>query len=180
MKRKSDKIKNWRQNTKRKLVEGFGGKCNKCGYNKCFDSLDFHHIDPIQKDFSIGDALASPKKWDILVREAQKCIMLCKNCHIELHSGLWQLSEIQQFCFTGEETQEKKIIINNCKFCNKAFNKNQIYCSSVCVGLDKQKNSWNELELKELLESKSVSDIAKIFNVSRTTIDKKIRKFGLM
>ena len=101
-KRNSQGIKNWRYNTKLKLVKGFGSKCNRCGYDKCFHSLDFHHLDPLQKEFSIGTSLANPKKWEILVEEAKKCIMLCKNCHVEFNCGLWQLSEIQIVNFFEE------------------------------------------------------------------------------
>ena len=72
----------WRQRAKIKLVEYKGGKCEKCGYNKCIDALDFHHKDPNEKDFTI-----SGKSWsfDRLKSEVDKCILVCANCHREIH-----------------------------------------------------------------------------------------------
>ena len=75
----------WRQRAKMKLVEYKGGKCEKCGYNKCIDALEFHHLDPNEKDFTIGG-----KSWSFnrLKSEADKCILVCANCHREIHFEL--------------------------------------------------------------------------------------------
>lgn len=48
---KSESVINWRKRTKIALVEYKGGKCCICGYNKCIEALEFHHLDPSQKDF---------------------------------------------------------------------------------------------------------------------------------
>ena len=48
---KSKSVINWRKRTKIALVEYKGGKCCVCGYNKCIEALEFHHLDPSQKDF---------------------------------------------------------------------------------------------------------------------------------
>jgi 5-methylcytosine-specific restriction endonuclease McrA len=70
-----------RLENKRKLVEMFGGKCELCGYDKYLGALDFDHIDPSTKSFSIGGLLhASLEKC---VEEAKKCRLLCANCHRE-------------------------------------------------------------------------------------------------
>jgi hypothetical protein len=71
-----------RRNIKAKAVEYKGGKCQKCGYKKCVGALDFHHIDPNQKDFTISN---NSGKWENLKKELDKCELLCKNCHAELH-----------------------------------------------------------------------------------------------
>lgn len=65
-----------------------GGKCEKCGYNKCLDALQFHHRDPAQKDFMVSDFIwgrgnITEKK---ALEEIKKCTLLCANCHAELHS----------------------------------------------------------------------------------------------
>jgi hypothetical protein len=61
-----------------------GGKCQKCGYNKCPDALEFHHLDPNEKDFEIS----SVRKYDfsLVQNELDKCLLLCSNCHREEHS----------------------------------------------------------------------------------------------
>lgn len=86
--RKNRRVKSvvdWRIRTKQKLVEYKGGKCLKCGYNKYFGNLTFHHRDPLQKDFTISGQSIS---FDKLKSEVDKCELLCHNCHGELHAGL--------------------------------------------------------------------------------------------
>lgn len=81
----SQSVVDWRRRTKEKLVIYKGGKCERCEYNKCIDALSFHHLDPSQKDFAI-----SGKSWSYerLKNEVDKCMMLCSNCHIEVHAEL--------------------------------------------------------------------------------------------
>ena len=83
--RKKNKVRNvieWRKRVKMNLVSYKGGKCEKCGYNKCVRSLEFHHLDPNEKDFTI-----SGKSWSFerLKKEVDKCILVCSNCHNEIH-----------------------------------------------------------------------------------------------
>jgi hypothetical protein len=68
------------------LVKEAGGKCSKCGYNKCLKALSFHHKDPAEKDFTLSDE--GDRNLDILREEIKKCILLCANCHIEEHTRL--------------------------------------------------------------------------------------------
>ena len=74
---------------KAKVVEYMGGKCKKCGYNKCNAALQFHHLDPTQKDFQISKLRHT--SWDKnekrIKAELDKCVMLCANCHCEVHAG---------------------------------------------------------------------------------------------
>jgi hypothetical protein len=81
--RRVEFVVSWRQRAKKKLVEYKGGKCEICGYNKCIDNLTFHHLDPSQKDFQISGA---SKAFETLKKEVDKCQMLCRNCHGEIHS----------------------------------------------------------------------------------------------
>lgn len=85
---KSQAVINWRRKAKIKLVEYKGGECEKCGYNKCVDALEFHHKDPNEKDFSI-----SGKSWafERLKKEVDKCMLVCSNCHKEIHYELKQI-----------------------------------------------------------------------------------------
>lgn len=69
-----------------------GGKCMICGYCKCLEALEFHHEDSTQKDFGVSqDGLT--RSWERVKEELDKCIMICANCHRELHSKLRSLSE---------------------------------------------------------------------------------------
>ena len=83
--RKNRRVKSvvsWRSRTKQKLVDYKGGKCEKCEYNKCIQALEFHHLDPKEKDFTI-----SGKSWSFerLKKEVDKCILVCNRCHTEIH-----------------------------------------------------------------------------------------------
>lgn len=72
-----------RRIVKEKAVEYLGGECKKCGYNKCIGSLDFHHINPNEKDMNYSAFKTIFNKR--LTNELDKCILLCANCHRELH-----------------------------------------------------------------------------------------------
>lgn len=75
-------------NLRLKASEYAGNKCQKCGYNKCFRALQFHHLDPKTKEFAIFEGRPGFKKtrnWEKLKLEIDKCILLCANCHMELH-----------------------------------------------------------------------------------------------
>lgn len=66
-----------------KAIHYKGGKCEKCGYNKCLAALEFHHRDPSQKEF-MWTKMRS-KSWSIIKTEIDKCDLLCANYHRESH-----------------------------------------------------------------------------------------------
>jgi 5-methylcytosine-specific restriction endonuclease McrA len=68
---------------KRRLLDLLGGSCEYCGYDKCAAALEFHHVDPKSKRFSISMNFHLP--WEVLVGEANKCVIACANCHREVH-----------------------------------------------------------------------------------------------
>lgn len=72
---------------KQQCVEYKGGKCSICGYDRCLRALAFHHSDPQQKDFSISHTrtICFTKA---LAAELDKCILVCHNCHDEIHDAL--------------------------------------------------------------------------------------------
>lgn len=75
-------IERWRQR-KLKAVEYKGGKCQRCGYDKYPDVLEFHHRDPKQKEASWNKIRLW--SWKKIEEELDKCDMLCANCHREVH-----------------------------------------------------------------------------------------------
>ena len=77
----------YRANNKRKLIEYKGGKCVRCGYDKDIAGVyDFHHIDPSEKDFNISKKIHS--NINVLKKEVDKCMLVCRNCHAEIHHEL--------------------------------------------------------------------------------------------
>lgn len=75
-----------RRNMKLQAIKLLGGKCCICGYNKCIDALEFHHKNPNQKDFKLGSG--NTISWKECKQEALKCILVCSNCHKEIHSEI--------------------------------------------------------------------------------------------
>lgn len=74
-----------------------GGKCMECGETS-LSTLCFHHRDPAQKSFGLDNRCFASKKWDTLVKEIDKCDLLCHNCHSKHHySESWEdmLSQMQ-------------------------------------------------------------------------------------
>lgn len=59
--------------------------CAICGYNRCDSALSFHHVNPEDKKIGINLRYMS-RENNILINELNKCILLCKNCHAEIHS----------------------------------------------------------------------------------------------
>ncbi|NTU74045.1 hypothetical protein HGB07_07940 [Candidatus Roizmanbacteria bacterium] len=82
---KSQAVIDWRRRTKIKLVEYKGGKCEICGYSKTYAALSFHHKDPNEKDFGISSKSYS---FERMKKEVDKCIMVCNNCHTEIHEEI--------------------------------------------------------------------------------------------
>ncbi|MDD3678805.1 MAG: HNH endonuclease signature motif containing protein [Patescibacteria group bacterium] len=60
-----------------------GGRCSICGYQRCIEALDFHHEGI--KDFGIS-ANGITRSWEKTRAEIDKCVLLCANCHREIHS----------------------------------------------------------------------------------------------
>ena len=59
-----------------------GGQCELCGYSRCLEALDFHHINPYDKEFEVSTA-RNPSVTKMFL-EALKCALLCRNCHMEV------------------------------------------------------------------------------------------------
>lgn len=176
------RVVRWRKTTKTRLVDGFGGCCNKCGYSTCHHSLDLHHLDPSKKSFSFGKIMANPKKWNILVEEAKKCILLCKNCHSEFHAGYWKISDITIFEFKGEKNKFKKDEITGlCAICKKDVFMGKICCSQECAAKRSRKIDWpNKEEFEQMLKINSRVKVASILGVSDTAVKKRQIKLGII
>lgn len=78
-------IKTRKVRMRQRALEYAGGKCCRCGYNKCKAALTFHHIDEDTKLFTISGSYN--RAWNSLKIEIDKCILICANCHAEEHYG---------------------------------------------------------------------------------------------
>jgi len=79
---------------KLKLVKEAGGKCSICGYSKNLSALIFHHPDPKRKKFKLDMRSLSNRTLGSVLSERRKCLLLCHNCHAELHHPQLTLSRL--------------------------------------------------------------------------------------
>lgn len=91
-----------RRNFKTELVNRRGSKCELCGYNKSFSALDFHHIDKSTKSFSISEGCRTSKSKEEIFKEIEKCILLCSNCHHEVHDGIVKVAAPESVDLSSE------------------------------------------------------------------------------
>ena len=76
-----------RRHIKELLVSENGGKCSICGYSRYLGALEFHHTDPSKKDYHVAQTGIHKAR-----EEAKKCILVCSNCHMEIHGGVISVS----------------------------------------------------------------------------------------
>ncbi len=163
--------KNRWKDRKRKLVEMFGGKCQQCGYDKNMSCLDFHHKDPDKKEFDWRKLRL--KKWEDIIKEAKKCICVCKNCHGEIHNP-------NDFLVSSTGSDNNLLNIEyrelsptgECPYCHKDTYGTK-YCSTKCASMDKRKvKRPSKKILKQLLEASNFSAIGRDYGVSDNAVRK--------
>jgi hypothetical protein len=76
-----------RKKLKALAVELKGGKCSICGYSKYIGALEFHHIDEKRKNFGLS-MNGITRSWEKTKLELDKCLLVCSNCHREIHGGI--------------------------------------------------------------------------------------------
>jgi 5-methylcytosine-specific restriction endonuclease McrA len=80
-------VKKRRYKVREMAISYKGGKCQRCGYDVCKESLEFHHIVKDKKNFGIS-AKGYTRSWVAIKSELDKCVLLCANCHREWHAGI--------------------------------------------------------------------------------------------
>lgn len=172
-------VKAWRLNTKHRMVEAMGGCCQCCGYDKCESALDLHHIDPTEKGFAIGLVTANPKKWETIVKELRKCVMVCTNCHREIHAGVTKIPvDCSRFNedFAGKPTRanSKLKVFDSCPVCGVDKPILLLTCSHKCARHRTRKVNWDNVDVLELKKTMSTQAIADMLGVSYSSIRKQL------
>lgn len=170
-------------------VAYLGNKCALCGYSKYIGSLDFHHIDPSKKEYGISSS-GITRSWSKTKEELEKCILICKNCHGEIHAKLHEsidlldLAAKQKLEGIDLETElpkgsnlKIKIQPVPCQNCGTLRTYSQ--ASNLCKVCVKEKFQITKEELETLVLKISITKIAKLFNVDRKTIIKRCNKYNI-
>ncbi len=84
-------VKKRRKKLRQMALDMKGGKCMMCGYSRDQTALDFHHLDEKSKEFGLSDR-GLTRSWEKTKLEVEKCVLVCANCHREIHSGLIKLA----------------------------------------------------------------------------------------
>lgn len=122
--------------------------CETCGYDKCYSSLDFHHLNPTDKKYGISNLITDNllEFKEKLELEINKCKVICKNCHVILHD--------EEFFETNKTLIYEKV--KNLRRINMKLDREKIW----------------ELYINGMKQS----EIAKYFNSSKGTISDIIKK----
>ena len=149
---------------KRRAVESFGGKCCLCGYNKCINALEFHHVDG--KKENPPSYVIGRWSWERAKKELEKCILVCANCHREAH---YSPKDIEL------KNKIKPWINIECKQCHVLFdtkNENQKYCSDNCSRIGSRKVTRpSRADLSKMIKDKIPwTRIGKMFGVSDNAV----------
>lgn len=156
----SNNVMDYKRRIKESLFYAAGAKCCICGFDETYPGLyDFHHVDPLKKEFGLNATVASIEKN---IKEAQKCILVCPICHRKIHYNI--ITDIpspsvdvdlfwKHYDILSPQGKHQREIMQN-------------------------KKPTRE-ELKELIRKQTFTSIAKKYNVSIAAIKKWCIKFNL-
>lgn len=150
---------------KQEAINYLGGKCKRCGYDKCQAAFDFHHRDPSEKEFTLAH-LKTTAFNDKIKKELDKCDLLCANCHREVH---WEEKEFINL----SPRQPKKV--HRCKTCHTEVSQKAVQCVK-CHKESREKIVWpTTQELVKMVTESNYSAVSRVLGVSDTAIKKRIK-----
>ena len=172
----------YRRRRKENLIKVCGNKCAICGYDKLPAALEFHHINPEEKKYGIASE-GTCRDLETDLQEVQKCILVCANCHREIHYNLISLEEVQSKKYFDNDfanflrqdkinkTTKKEYF---CSECGKKISGDGV--TGLCPECQHKKarivERPNRAELKKLIRTTPFVQIGKKFNVSDNAIRK--------
>lgn len=171
MKCQSEYVQKRREHIKLLALAYKGNKCQCCGYNKCISALEFHHIEPTQKEFAIRTN-GYTRSWNKVKSELDKCILVCSNCHREIHANILQCpNEIIK------DNESVNILLNKFKFENKVDKPDKLDIST------KQLKNYvipSKDELIDLFKKyNTFENIGRLYGISGNAIKKWCKKYEL-
>ena len=178
-------IKTFRQKLKSNLVYVLGDKCAICNYNKCITALELHHLNSEDKEFTFGSN--ANIATEIALNEAKKCILVCANCHREIHANLIDSSSLKS-TYSEQRAQEVLEILHKHKTKNKVFcqdcgveiSESRAVRCIACANKARQKcERPSREELKKLIRIKTFVSLGQDYGVSDKAISKWCKSMNL-
>ena len=181
----SEAVQKRREVLKLKAIKYKGGKCCICGYNNCVNALEFHHMDPNEKDFGIASD-GYTRSWENVKEELDKCVLLCANHHREVHAGLIDKSLLLpnldikiEDCIVDGEYIPKKKEVKTCKVCGIEINSKSDYCRQHWLEKSRKVQWPSREELKMLIRNTSFVGIGRIYGVDGNSVKRWCIKYKL-
>lgn len=179
MKNVNENVKRCANSRKENLIKVFGAKCCLCGYNLYTSALEFHHVNPSTKCFSLcGSGLM--KAMPSQLEEAKKCILVCANCHRGIHHHAvevpqnWQQFYLEDVAnnLLNEYFDKKQIHLHYCIDCGQEISHKAIRCVDCANKYQQLTNRPDRETLKNLIRTVPFTTIGKMFEVSDNAIRK--------
>ena len=144
----------------------------------------FHHINPQNKNFTISSNLK--RNWEELRKELQKTIMVCSNCHREIHAGIINNDELvssyvderaEEISQLTEELKTHKVYY--CKNCGAIVSTGNEYCLQCAHKMRRKVERPTRETLKEQIRTIPFVKIAQIYGVTDNAVRKWCIKYNL-
>ena len=177
-------VKDFRSRLKERAVYVMGGHCVCCGYDRCQTALEFHHLDPTQKDYQISNSNNS--SWAAVRNELPKTVLVCANCHREIHAGLIDSVSLSS-SFDEERAKEidtkveevKSHKIYYCKYCGKEVWAGNDRCPECAALMRRKAERPSREELKDDIRNNSMVSVGKKYGVTDNAIRKWCKAYNL-
>lgn len=170
-----------------------GNKCKQCGWTGNIAAFAFHHPDPSKKEFGISSAITT--NWEKYWKEAEKCDLLCSNCHMILHSDNSKeqfLKDVENYKGRAlvasdipwkNQTHVPKIYHHVCPRCQQTYEtstKQRRFCSLKCRDENSRKcQRPSKEELQKMVSDLPMVQIGKKYGVSDNAIRKWCRSYEI-
>lgn len=167
----------WRTKARIWATEYAGGKCQSCNYNKYIGNLVFHHLH--DKTETLSRLINGTASWERIMSEIDKCVLVCHNCHGEIHAELLEcptidLKQRAESLAKLESTRPipKSATMHQC-ICGKMTSLSNKYCSQKCHHSKLERTVWPD-NLPELVQQSSKRAVAAILGVSDKAVAKRL------
>lgn len=159
----------WRMQ-KVKAIKYLGSKCRNCEKEDYpIEVYQFHHRDRSSKLESWNTLRL--KSWSKIVKELDKCDLLCANCHIIAHS-----KDPEEYGQKYKSQRDKKIY--KCKKCNTILACNKANLCRDCNAEEREVIKWPPISnLLEMIKNSNYSEVGRKLGVSDNAIRKRIKKY---
>lgn len=183
----SEAVANFIKRRKANLRKVFHSKCCLCGFSEVQEALEFHHVNPEEKEFQICGSNNQTKALKKQLEEMKKTILVCSNCHKGIHNNIYQVPDNWTEFYDDKIAQEllddlekiKTHQINYCQRCGKEITSISTYCSECFHIMQRKCDRPNREELKDLIYILPFTQIASKYGVTDNAVRKWCKSYNL-